>query len=80
MSYTVSKETFEETDYKVAQLHDLMFILSNYGDLDTDQINPFDHEGALKLYDSCQHVASVTGAIVSLVSDMNDNLNKMERE
>lgn len=80
MSYTVSEETFEETDYKAGQLHDLMFILSNYGGLRTDNANPFNHDESLKFFDAYQHVASVTSAIVSLVSELDGNLSKMEKE
>ncbi|MCV3297002.1 MAG: hypothetical protein ABF703_01450 [Oenococcus sp.] len=80
MSYTVNKETFEETDYKAGQLHDLMFILSNYGDLRTENMNPFNHDEALKLFDAYQHVNSVTSTIVSLVSEIDGNLSKMAKE
>ncbi len=80
MSYTVNKETFEETDYKAGQLHDLMFILSSYGDLRTENMNPFNHDEALKFFDAYQHVNSVASAIVSLVSEIDGNLSKMAKE
>ncbi|EHN58511.1 hypothetical protein [Oenococcus kitaharae] len=54
-----------------------MFILSDYGGLITDNASPFNHDGA---YDAYQHVASVTGAIVSLVTEIDNNLSKMEKE
>ncbi|WP_301711417.1 hypothetical protein [Oenococcus sicerae] len=43
-------------------------------------MNPFNHDEALKLFDAYQHVASVTSTIVGLVSEIDDNLNKMTKE
>ncbi|MFT8413608.1 MAG: hypothetical protein ABF755_07305 [Oenococcus oeni] len=73
MSYTVNESTFDELEDKADQLHDLMFILSNYSDMSsqTDMV---------KLYDAYQHIASITSSVVSLVDEIDKGFNKMESE
>ncbi|MFT8703137.1 MAG: hypothetical protein ABF784_05125, partial [Oenococcus oeni] len=76
MSYTINENTFDETEDKANQLHDLMFIFANNTDLDADNLNLVKQEDVLKLYGAYQYISSISGCMVNLIDDIYKNTHK----
>ncbi|MDN6900377.1 hypothetical protein [Oenococcus sicerae] len=77
MSYTINEKTFDETENKVNQLKDLLFIFSNHTD---PAIDPTKQEEVFKLYDAYQHVQSISGCMIALINDVYQNTQTMEHQ
>ncbi len=80
MSYMVNKNTFNKTENKVNQLHDLMFIFANNTDLDIDNLNPDHQKDVFNMYGAYQYTSSISGCMNNLIDDIYKDTHKMEQE